>query len=95
MRHGLTFRIPLKTTPRSNLNAYFGAGKDKNRFSRRDWNEAELILSNKLENREILPWVTDDGNKHSCEFEVVTPDGYEFTCSCQEITVKIFVLLKI
>lgn len=82
-RHGLTFRVPLKSTPKSNLNTYFGAGKDKNRFSRRDWNEVELILSNKLKNRDILPWIIEDGKKQSCEFDVITADGYEFTCSCQ------------
>lgn len=82
-RNGQIFRIPLKSNPKSNLNTYFGAGKVKNKFSRRDWNEVELILSNKLENRDILPWVMGDGKKQSCEFDVVTADGYEFTCSCQ------------
>lgn len=82
-RRGKVFRIPLKSHPKSNLNTYFGAGKVKNRFSRRDWNEVELILSTKLENRDILPWIMGEDKKQSCEFEVVTADGYEFTCSCQ------------
>lgn len=82
-RNGKIFRIPLKSYPKSNLNTYFGAGKVKNRFSRRDWNEVELILSTKLENREILPWIIGEGKRQSCEFNVVTEDGYEFTCSCQ------------
>lgn len=82
-RHGKIFRIPLKSLPKSNLNTYFGAGKIKNRFSRRDWNEVELILSNRLENRDILPWIKGEGKKQSCEFDVITEDGYEFTISCQ------------
>lgn len=82
-RNGKIFRIPLKTEPKSHLNTYFGAGKIKGRFSRRDWYEVELILSKKLTNREILPWIYDVGKKQHCMFEVVTEDGYEFTCSCQ------------
>ncbi|MCM1318236.1 MAG: NgoFVII family restriction endonuclease [Bacteroides sp.] len=82
-RIGQIFRIPLKSFPKSHLNTYFGAGKIKGRFSRRDWYEVELILSKKLPNRDILPWIIEDGKRYHCEFDVVTEDGYEFTCSCQ------------
>lgn len=67
-------KIPLKTEEKSNLNAYFGAGKVKGRFSRRDYYEVEIIISNKIPNRSILP-SKDDGN-----FTVVTNDGYKFEC---------------
>lgn len=82
-RKGEILRIPLKSFPKSNLNTYFGAGKTPGRFSRRDWNEVEMILSRKLKNRNILPWVIESDKKMTCEFNVITDDGYEFTCSCQ------------
>lgn len=79
-----TIRIPLKTEEKSNLNAYFGAGKVKGRFSRRDYYEVEIIISTKLPNRSIFP-VFDDGN-----FTVVTGDGYMFECACQGTNSKNF-----
>ncbi len=79
-----TIRIPLKTEEKSNLNAYFGAGKVKGRFSRRDYYEVEIIISTKLPNRSIFP-VSDDGN-----FTVVTGDGYMFECACQGTNSKNF-----
>lgn len=82
-RTGDILHIPLKTKPKSNLNTYFGAGKIKGRFSRRDWNEVEVILSKHLPHRDILPWVIETEKRMSCEFDVITNDGYQFTCSCQ------------
>lgn len=79
-----TIRIPLKTEEKSNLNAYFGAGKVKGRFSRRDYYEVEIIISKKNPNRSIFP-VSDDGN-----FTVVTGDGYMFECACQGTDSKNF-----
>lgn len=70
-------RIPLKTEKKSNLNAYFGAGKIKGKFSRRDYYEVEIIISNKIPNRSILPG-KEDGN-----FTVITNDGYKFECARQ------------
>lgn len=70
-------KIPLKTEEKSNLNAYFGAGKVKGRFSRRDYYEVEIIISKNTPNRSILPG-KDDGN-----FTVVTNDGYKFECARQ------------
>jgi HKD family nuclease len=80
---GEIFRIPLKAEPKSHLNTYFGAGKVKGRYSRRDWYEVEIILSRKLENRDILPWIKESDKRQHCQFDVVTEDGYSFTCSCQ------------
>lgn len=82
-RTGKVFRIPLKALPKSHLNTYFGKGKVPGRFSRRDWYEVEIILSKKLPNREILPWVSEGSKKQHCEFDVITEDGYGFKCSCQ------------
>ena len=79
-----TIRIPLKTEEKSNLNAYFGAGKVKGRFRRRDYYEVEIIISKKNPNRSIFP-VSDDGN-----FTVVTGDGYMFECACQGTDSKNF-----
>lgn len=70
-------RVPLKTEPKSNLNTYFGAGKIKGRFSRRDYYEVELILSKNLENIDMLP------DKDAGPFKVITTDGYEFECTRQ------------
>ncbi len=74
---GIQVSIPLKTEPKSNLNTYFGAGKVKNRFSRRDYYEVELIIGKKTPNLNLLP-SKDDG-----PFWVVTTDGYKFECSRQ------------
>lgn len=69
--------IPLKTEPKSNLNAYFGKGKIKGKYSPRGWYEVEIILSKKLHNRDLIP-TKDDG-----PFTVITNDGYEFQCRTQ------------
>lgn len=66
--------IPLKTTSKSNLNTYFGAGKVKGKYSRRDWFEVELIIGKGLNCP--LP----SGGE---VFTVVTEDGYEFECQRQ------------
>ena len=70
---GLRTYIPLKTAPHSNLNAYFGAGKVKDRYSPRGWYEVELIIDKKEPAMEQIPTehpitvVTDDGSKFICE----------------------------
>lgn len=69
--------IPLKTEPKSNLNTYFGAGKVKDRFSKRDYYEVEIIISKNTPNLSILP-DSEYGN-----FRVITTDGYSFECSRQ------------
>lgn len=70
-------RIPLKAHPKSNLNTYFGKGKNAGRFSRRNYYEVEFIIPKKTDNIELLPGKSD-GN-----FTVITYDGYKFECSRQ------------
>ena len=82
-RTGAILRIPLKPKLKSNLNTYFGAGKIKGKYSRRNWYEVELILNVDIPNRDILPWAQGEGKKKSCQIVVVTEDGYQFDCSCQ------------
>ena len=69
--------IPLKTEAKSNLNAYFGRGKIKGKYSPRGWYEVEIIVGKNLKNRDLLP------DKHNGSFTVITSDGYEFECSRQ------------
>lgn len=69
--------IPLKTEAKSNLNAYFGKGKVKGKYSPRGWYEVELILGKNLPNVDLIP------NKTMGTFVVLTHDGYEFECSRQ------------
>lgn len=74
---GQKIDIPLKTTPKSNLNTFFGAGKIKGKYSPRGWYEIEIILSKNLPGLDLLP------NKDQGKFTVITCDGYEFECSRQ------------
>ena len=69
--------IPLKTEAKSNLNTYFGKGKQKDKYSPRGWYEVEIIVNKNLKNRELIP------SKEAGPFTVVTNDGYEFLCSTQ------------
>ena len=69
--------IPLKTCPKSHLNACFGAGKIPGRFSQRDYYEVEIIISKTLQNFDLIPGA-DRKN-----FTVITKEGYKFECSRQ------------
>ncbi len=75
---GNPIRIPLKTFPKSNLNTYFGAGKIKGRFSRRDWYEVEIILSSKEPSFANIPYDPDPAKNELCHIQVITDDGYNF-----------------
>lgn len=75
MRTGTIAHMPFKFTPKSNLNTYFGAGKDKNRYSPRGWYEVELILDKESEAADLLPT--------GKSFAVITDDGYKFYLSRQ------------
>ena len=72
-----SFNIPLKDTPKSNLNAYFGTprvNKSTGRSLRRPWYEAEIIVPKSI--------TTQNGYPSKLEpFRVVTDDGWNFTCS--------------
>jgi len=72
--------VPLKDTPKSNLNTYFGAGKIKGKYSPRGWYEVELIISKNAYVSEVLP--TD------APFTIVTSDGYKFKCERQGTNFK-------
>lgn len=62
------FEIPLKDTPKSNLNTFFGAGRN---LRPRHWYEVELILPKEVRTNPKFP--KDD-------FLVRTDDGYLFAC---------------
>ena len=80
-----TVEIPLKTEKKSNLNAYFGKGKSKGRWSPRDWYEVEVIVSEKKAFRDYL------SSSHFPEkgeaFKVLTDDQYMFECKLEGGTV--------
>ena len=77
----ISVSFPLKATPHSNLNAFFGAGKRKGYISPRDWYEVELIVSEEKKYRQKIESmgfpVKDE------EFIVITNDGYQFKCQLQ------------
>lgn len=76
---GYSIAVPLKVgakASKSNLNAYFGAGKIKGQFSPRNWYEVEIIISNRLEDLDKLP-------RKDEEFTVITNDCFMFKCKRQ------------
>lgn len=75
MRTGVIAHVPFKTDPKSNLNAYFGAGKVKNKYSPRGWYEVEIILNKGSEAAILLPMGES--------FTVITDDGFRFNLSRQ------------
>lgn len=75
MRTGVVAHVPFKTNPKSNLNAYFGAGKVKDKYSPRGWYEVEIILNKGTEAANLLPIGES--------FIVVTDDGCSFSLSRQ------------
>ncbi len=70
----LNFDIPVKTEPKSNLNAFFGKGRvDKRGYEMpRPWYEVEIIVSNKITSQKGYP-------AHQ-SFAVYTDDGWYFQC---------------
>lgn len=69
------FDLPLKDTSSSNLNVFNGkarVNKSTNRQRSRDWYEVEIIVSKSI--------TTQPGYPQHREFEVVTDDGWKFTC---------------
>lgn len=73
--NGNCVEIELRPEKKSNLNAYFGAGKIKTKYSPRGWYEVELIIPKSSNANAILP--------KGIPFTVVTNDGYLFTCERQ------------
>lgn len=73
-----TFEIPLKDTPKSNLNVFFGKGREaKNGLIKpRHWYEVELIVPRDVTENDGYPQSKSD----EAEFDVVTDDGWKFKC---------------
>ncbi|MDR1763627.1 MAG: NgoFVII family restriction endonuclease [Dysgonamonadaceae bacterium] len=71
---GISFDIPMKTEPKSNLNCYFGKGRESQRgfVMPRPWYEVEIIVSTQITRQKNYP--------ADCQFDVVTIDGYKFRC---------------
>ncbi|ULJ61983.1 NgoFVII family restriction endonuclease [Wielerella bovis] len=69
-----SFSIPMKTEPKSNLNVFFGKGREDKRgfIIPRPWYEIELIVSKKTTELEGYPC-------HKL-FTVITDDGWQFKC---------------
>jgi hypothetical protein len=72
---GTKFYIPLKTEPKSNLNAYFGKGRENKKgfVMPRPWYEVELIVSKKITELPNYPFKR--------KFKVYTDDGWAFDCT--------------
>lgn len=69
------FSIPIKSTPKSNLNVFFGKGREnKNNgfILPRPWYEVELIVPQSI--------TKQDGYPRLKSFEVITDDGWSFRC---------------
>lgn len=73
-REQIAFEIPIKTTEKSNLNAYFGKGRENRQgfVKPRHWYEAEIIVDKAVQ--ESAP----DYPKKSEQFIAYTDDGYKF-----------------
>lgn len=84
----ISFEIPLKDEPKSNLNAFFGKGRvGKNGLIKpRHWYEAELIVSSKITR---LPGYPEEQTE-SAVFDVITDDGYRFKCKVSGTNSKNF-----
>lgn len=70
------FDIQLKSTPKSNLNVFFGKGRENKTNGRtlpRPWYEVEIIVSKAITSKTGYP-----ANKI---FTVITDDGWKFTCN--------------
>lgn len=77
----VSFEIPIKpfeVSPQSNLNAFFGKGREsKNGLVKpRHWYEVELIVSKKITCQDGYP----KGKTDEAVFTVITDDGWSFKC---------------
>lgn len=72
----LSFSIPLKAEQKSNLNAYFGKGRESSATKAvrpRAWYEVEVIVSSEITKQKGYP-------KVDTPFTVYTDDGWQFRC---------------
>lgn len=77
----VSFEIPIKTSGSSNLNAYFGKGRQNPKTGivrPRQWYECEIIVPKKIRDRKGFPQHTKNS---SGEFTVITDDGWQFECN--------------
>ncbi len=78
-RTNVTFDIPIKTEGKSNLNAFFGKGRENKRtgvVKPRHWYEAEIIVSKQITSMPFYP----KANTISASFQVITDDMWKFQC---------------
>lgn len=78
-RTDLVFNIPIKDTPQSNLNVFFGKGRETmgtGVVKPRHWYEAEIIVSKTITSQLGYPQAKTD----SSSFNVITDDGWKFKC---------------
>lgn len=76
----LKFSIPIKTEPKSNLNAFFGKGRLNTKsgvIRPRPWYEVEIIVPKEITEKKGYPVKGPSGDKI---FKVYTDDGWEFDC---------------
>ena len=76
---GISFEIPIKPEPKSNLNAYFGKGRESKSTGiviPRHWYEAELIVPKSITSKPFYP----QAQTEDALFDVITDDGYRFKC---------------
>lgn len=72
---GISFEIPVKPEPKSNLNPYFGKGrlnKKTGYIAPRPWYEVEVNIPKKIALQEAFPY--------NRTFRVYTDDGWTFEC---------------
>lgn len=78
-RMDIVFNIPIKDTPQSNLNVFFGKGRETKStgvIKPRHWYEAEIIVSKTITSQKGYPQALTD----TATFDVITDDGWKFKC---------------
>lgn len=78
-RTNIVFDIPIKEAPQSNLNVFFGKGRETKStgvIKPRHWYEAEIIVSKSITSLPHYPKALSD----SATFDVLTDDGWKFKC---------------
>lgn len=85
----ISFEIPIKTEEKSNLNAYFGKGRENRQngvILPRHWYETELIVPVDITRRPHYP----QERTPQAIFDVITDDGYKFKCKISGTNSKNF-----
>lgn len=75
----VSFEIPIKTEAKSNLNAFFGKGRESRStglVKPRHWYEVELIVPKSITSHPAYP----KSKSESAVFTVITDDRWKFTC---------------